>query len=355
MPAQSSLLSGLYPEQHAAVAWEAGLADSLTTLAEHLAASGYRTGAITDSYCVSRDFGFDQGFEWFSERRVWNIAETLREAREFMEADDGRPFFLFVQTYRTHMPYRSDDADIGKDTREVREELLRKARERGVPPPRDIPAARQKEIYERGVRDLDKKLGGFLDELEESGFFERAFLVFTSDHGEAFGEHGKLRHTGRPFEEEARIPLLVAGPGLVPADVDATASLVDLPRTIAALAGIPPAEEWGGVDLRQASGERAVYSFLSHAGESFVAFVEGERKVHALADPEALARGEHLGGYDLARDPGEQELLNDPWVSELCRAHAGRLAELLEPRATARRVELSAEDRAQLRAIGYGE
>ena len=355
MPSQSSMLTGLYPEQHAAVEWEAGLADSLTTIAEHLGQHGYRTGAITDSYCVSRDFGFDQGFEWFQERREWSLQETLAAARAFLSADDGRPTFLFVQTYRAHMPYRSDDADVSKDVLALRAELDRRWKEEGGERPRELPDERMRELYQRGVKDLDRQVGLFLADLESAGFFERGFLVFTSDHGEAFGEHGKSKHTGRPFEEESRIPLLVHGRGLEPADVRTPASLVDLPRTIAALAGVPPAGDWGGGDLLRAEAERTVYSFVRLRGASNVAFVERDRKIHALADPELLRRGEHLGAFDLARDPGELRSLDEGWVSELCRAQAGPMIELVTPRVTARRIELSEEDRAHLRAIGYGE
>ncbi len=355
LPSQSSLLTGLYPEQHAAVEWETGLADTLTTLAERLGDAGYRTGAITDSYCVSRDFGIDQGFEWFYERRQWSLAETLAGAREFLRADDGRPAFLFVQTYRAHMPYRSDDADAGRDYLALRAELEREWKAHGDEQRRRLPAERLRELYQRGVRDLDRQLGEFLRELETSGFLAEDLFVFTSDHGEAFGEHGKSKHSGRPFEEESRIPLLLRGRGLEPRDLHAAASLVDLPRTIAALAGVPPAEAWGGVDLLSDPGDRPVYSFVRLDGTPHVAFVEGERKVHALADPERLGRGEHLEAYDLASDPGEARALDEAWVADLCRSRAQIVAELLTPRASAPRIELSEEDRAHLRAIGYGE
>jgi hypothetical protein len=114
LPAQASMLTGLYPEQHGATELGHGLADELTTMPELLHARGYRTGAVTDSAFVSRHYGFDQGFEWFQEFRTWDLGATLRAASEFLAADDGRPMFLFVQTYRTHMPYRTGpDEDRG--------------------------------------------------------------------------------------------------------------------------------------------------------------------------------------------------------------------------------------------------
>ena len=80
-------------------------------MAEVLGRAGYRTAAVTDAGFFSRLFGQDQGFEWFEEvpQRAWNLEDTLARVRARMRAEDGRPLFLAVHTYRVVVPGRAAD------------------------------------------------------------------------------------------------------------------------------------------------------------------------------------------------------------------------------------------------------
>ncbi|MEO0652704.1 MAG: sulfatase-like hydrolase/transferase, partial [Planctomycetota bacterium] len=110
LPAQASLLTATQPYQHGATRIESSLGGDLPTLAEHLSAAGWRTAAVTDSYLVSSAHGLDRGFEIFieSEGRDPDIDRSIERALEAIDRDDGRPFFLYLQTYRTHIPYLVD-------------------------------------------------------------------------------------------------------------------------------------------------------------------------------------------------------------------------------------------------------
>ena len=88
---------------------------SVETIAESLGRAGYRTGAITDGGLVSQVHGFGEGFQWFDEEHT-TLEATLSRARSFLDAADGRPTFLFVQTYYTHAPY-----EVSEETRASRE------------------------------------------------------------------------------------------------------------------------------------------------------------------------------------------------------------------------------------------
>ncbi|HEX6882726.1 MAG TPA: sulfatase [Planctomycetota bacterium] len=355
LPSQASMLSGLWPEQHGATERDLGLAAEIETLPERLAAQGWRTGAVTDSAFVSRQFGFDQGFEYFQEFKRWNLGATLEAARAFLEADDGRPTFLFVQTYRTHMPYRTGpDEDRGPLRKMVREFRATCAAYGGDGSLSEEEAsARLLGLYREGVRALDQAFGAWWPGVQA---LAPTYLVFTSDHGEAFFEHGSVGHGGAPMEVKTRVPLLIHGPGIAAREVAESASLVDLPRTLATLAGVAPAPSFLGEDLLALARARPSYVFVHNEQDGLVAVVEGTRKVIAAANPERLAAGEIRGGTDLARDPGEKVDLaaSEGWGQELARAHAAALAELLRPRVAARRVELSEEDRTFLNDLGYG-
>src|SRR5262249_54081022 len=161
-----------------------------------------------------RHFGFDQGFAWFQEQdcRKRKLRNTLAWADDFLARDDGRPVFLFVHTYRTHSPYRQgpdeSEAELKTLVHRVREStgasLGEKLDSRLMPCLPEYLA-----LYRGGAHGLDALFGPWFARLEQSGIFRHGFLVFTSDHGEAFFEHGSREHDGRPHEEKVRIPLFV--------------------------------------------------------------------------------------------------------------------------------------------------
>jgi len=94
--------------------------------------------------------------------------------------------------------------------------------------------------YIRCVEDVDENIGDVLDALEKSGQKDNTIVVFTSDHGEMAGSH-KLRNKGCfAYEENMRVPLIVAAPGVTPAGStsDAFVNNVDILPTLAAMAGI---------------------------------------------------------------------------------------------------------------------
>ena len=368
LPSHASLFTGLYPHQHGAAGPRTALAPGAVTLAEHLAAAGYRTGAITDGAFVSAAFGLDQGFAWFDEGER-ELDETLDEVDAFLAAGDGRPTFLFVQTYRVHEPYRASPRTRGElagrlpiagDWPSLSAELYRNPWqwEQGEPiPPGMRPLVADLErLYRGGVADLDRGFGRFLGILERHGVDARGYTIFTSDHGEAFGEHDVLFHRTGVWEEHVRIPLLIRGPDLEPGRVEHAASLVDLPQTVAELVDLAPAPAWGGRSLVSAREDGAVFSFQCDGGEdSSMALIEGTRK---LIVPEALgglAEGvSPQRAYDLQRDPGETVNRSaESWSADLHARLASRVREISEPHVAPDEARLGADEEARLEDLGY--
>lgn len=100
-------------------------------------------------------------------------------------------------------------------------------------------------MSEQSIRDraemmlsVDEGLGQVLAELEESGTLDNTVIVFGSDNGFFFGEHGLSVERRLPYEESVRGPLLVRYPSLVAAGtkVDALVSSIDIAPSILALA-----------------------------------------------------------------------------------------------------------------------
>ncbi|MFH0945538.1 MAG: sulfatase [Planctomycetota bacterium] len=374
LPSQVSMFTGVFPGQHGAEDAASGMPGGLTTVAERLAEQGYRTGAITDSLFVSRDYGIDDGFEWFEEYKQRDLARTIRRALAFLDADDGRPTFLFVQTYRTHMPYQRAESDAGFSVEDEQKlikgcrKLVRWVANRTAPiDPRAIESEEIASLlkllhrqYLSGVLGLDLGFGEFARELDERRYFDSGFMIFTSDHGEAFLEHNHIVHPGPGFEELIRVPLLIRGPGVEPRTVPAPASLVDLPDTIADMAGIDSVDGWMGESLLGISRFRPVFAFTPGQRKSpvkhLVVIVKRDHKVLMNVLDRERGRGEPVLAFDLGTDPqelGDLVLQGAEWPRKLCDGVADTLVHLLTPIEERAPVYLSNQALEHLRAAGY--
>jgi len=377
LPAHATLFTGHYPRQVLGYGIGKRLPASLETVVERLAESGYRTGAWTGGGFVSADFGFDQGFEAFVECGE-DVERGIAEAEAFLAADDGRPAFLFVHTYRAHTPYDVSPetlASLGQrlgiqgDYEHLLARLRAAAREAGAVVPvakgriAEAPrtpqllrmAAQLRAHYLGGVADLDRLVGGFLETLKAQGVLETGYFVFTSDHGEAFLDHNAFFHGGIPHDEQARIPLLVRGPGAAPGVVEDPVSAIDLAPTLARLGGLAPGPDWPGRSLLEPRPERALYGCQFESALDDVVFVvDGSRKV--LLRQGGVGEAVVLSAYDLATDPGEQRDLagEDPaWLRALVERSLVPLEELRTHWAPSEDAEVAPDKAEELRALGY--
>jgi arylsulfatase A-like enzyme len=362
LPSHVSLLAGLHPYQGARNWRRASLSAEAVTLAERFADAGYRTLAVTERGFVSRTYGLDQGFEWFRERRS-DVAETTQALDDLLVSDDGRPLFVFFHTYRAHHPYRASVAarerlgitDDWEDLVRVAEQLPSAPAERA--PAEQAWLERKLALYRGGASDLDAAIGSLRALLEERGRWEATAVVFTSDHGEAFGEHGVAGHGVGLWGEEVRVPLLVRGPSVVPGTVEEGVSLVALPRTLSALAGLEAWEGWAGSDLLASDRRGPVWAFQCSAGApNRATLIHGSRKIIVDVDLEAGGLGALRFAYDLASDPAEQHDLSAsqaPWPGALMEAFAARASLLFEPLVGEDRAGVSPSQAAELRDLGY--
>lgn len=364
LPSIATILTGVFPGQHGATDLDRGVAPAVETLAEVLGRAGYRTAALTDSGLFSRHYGQDQGFQWFQETNVteWNLADTLARARQRLAADDGRPLFLVVHTYRVHGPMRlgpHEDLEPYNELRaRIRARMLEVEASDGEVKKMQVAlefAPEGLRMYENAVQDLDAKIGAWIEELERDAFFARGQLVLTADHGNSHGEHGQVGHGSDLYDVKLRVPLALAGRGIAARALAGPVSLVNLAPTVAALAGVAPDPSWVGRSLLEGVPSGPLYAFDLKARDAQVALYAEGHKLMA-PDVEALAAGRPSHAFDLGADPGENQNLAEraSWPAELGRALAATLEPLLVPAAAGQTLELSPEVLEQLRSIGYG-
>jgi len=184
-------------------------------------------------------------------------------------------------------------------------------------------------VYYAMTTNLDRNVGRLQAAIKELGTEDETLFVFTSDHGECFGAHGRMKKNIF-YEEAARVPFVVKHPSRIPAgrETDACISSVDIMPTLLGLAGAPIPEGVEGTDLSHLAegrdGPEPEFAFLQNTG-ACAAWEDGHEwravrtKRHTYARYRVDGR-EFL--FDNLEDPYQMnDLAGDP-------AHAGLLADL---------------------------
>jgi arylsulfatase A-like enzyme len=161
------------------------------------------------------------------------------------------------------------------------------------------------DLYEAEVAANDHAFGELLDELERRGLVEDTVVIFLSDHGEEFFDHGGWIHGRTLYREVLQVPLVIHLPGQREGRrVTAPAAHIDLMPTILELAGLAPEPGLRGRSLLgPADEQRAVSASLDLDGWGGWSAVQGGR--HALRH----LRIGYVGPaelYELDADPGER-------------------------------------------------
>ena len=188
---------------------------------------------------------------------------------ELMEQKKGEPFFLAAGFFNPHCPYVApkkyfDMYPLDEITLPDLDEA--KADLEDVPPmavmrdTRNWPyffdgvtveeARKCKQAYYACNTFVDAQVGRLLDALEENDLMDNTIIVFWSDHGYFLGEKG-LWYKRKAFERSARMPMLIAAPGLAQNGVSTNpVELLDLYPTLADLCGLTPPDNLEGASLR---------------------------------------------------------------------------------------------------------
>jgi N-acetylglucosamine-6-sulfatase len=135
------------------------------------------------------------------------------------------------------------------------------------------------------LQALDEGVASIIDALREADRLDNTYIVFTSDNGYSFGEH-RLVGKGHLYEESIRVPLLVAGPDVVPKPVDRLTSNIDF---------VPTMLDWAGASAPE--------GFVD--GTSFAGVLRGETDPNEPAA--VLLRGCRTGFDRQAPDRQAQE------------------------------------------------
>jgi arylsulfatase A-like enzyme len=186
--------------------------------------------------------------------------------------------------------------------------------------------------YDAGIRQMDDRLGELFDYLERTGLAGETLVVFVSDHGEEFGEHGSVIHGHTQYEEVLRVPFIMRGPGIARGQrVPDPVSLVDVVPTVLGRLGLPTPPGIDGVDLLQpVDAPRALYA------EADVTFPPEAPGLVPVGPHRAIRAGRFKLRLDL--DTGRRvlhDLATDPLERQDVGERHPRVAALLDSRLAA--------------------
>ncbi|MBI4517294.1 MAG: sulfatase-like hydrolase/transferase [Deltaproteobacteria bacterium] len=350
----------------------------LVTVAEVLRAAGFETGAVTEDGALGMSPSFRRGFNTYSENKsadVWfpegQVDLTFRKAAQWLAQNRDRRFFLFLHTFQVHAPYAPPAAY---------QHLFTKgdAATRGEPSP---PPNRDLIAYSQEMRYTDDELRALLAALAAEGLGANTIFILLSDHGEEFREHGLQGHGDQLYEEVSHVPLMLWGPGHIPAGrrIRVPVGHVDLMPTILELAGVKGAGQGTGTSLvsllRDPAAEAALAPRALFAEAALPSFEQPHRRpTYMMQIGTRKFLRSWRGGlpvyecYDLAADAGELRNLcaasgkpTDKLAERLdhyeedCRAQLAGLAQrAAQPVGVApAEVHLAPEHEEKLRALGY--
>ena len=369
-PARASFMSGQLPSRTGVYDNAAEFASSIPTYAHHLRRAGYQTCLSGKMHFVGPDqlHGFEQrlttdiypaDFGWTpdyrkpGERIDWwyhnmgsvtgaGVAEITNQMEyddevafaaeqklyDLARGGDKRPWCLTVSFTHPHDPYvaRRKYWDLYADCAHLQPDVAALPYAEHDPHAQRIfdandwrnfditegDIARSRRAYFANISYLDDKIGSILDVLERTR--QAAIVVFVSDHGDMLGERG-LWFKMNFYEGSARVPLMIAAPGIAPGLINDPVSTIDLCPTLCDLAGVSMTEVMPWTDgeslVPLAHGRKRTSPVaMEYAAEASITPLVGLRQdrwkyTNCAADPEQL--------FDLIADPQElTNLADDP-------------------------------------------
>jgi arylsulfatase len=252
-PALASLMTGLWPQHHGSREVSDPFTDG-TTLAEVLNKNGYATVGVSANWMASRKQNMERGFHAFISMKHVKTNDrarlvTDRALKLSRLAKKEKPLFLWAHYMDPHFPYNppknSKGVQPGKSCMKIMRAITKKklllaavqGNRRGLGE-RTLEDCTQ--LYDTEIAYMDSQIGRLLKELASDGRLENVIIVFTSDHGEAFGEAGLFYEHGSTLHDAIlKVPLLITAPGVTAGVDDAAIRLEDLMPTILSLAGVP--------------------------------------------------------------------------------------------------------------------
>lgn len=323
LPSHASIWTGLSVKSHGTThiggidGFDLQLDPHLPSLPAVLQNSGFQTSGFTNFMLLGEEFGFNHGFDWYdcdgSGKRT--AASTVDAFLYWLDNQaEAQNFFCVIHLFDVHSPYSPiapyDTAFCSEGVNSVTRWDLTEEGEllnRGD-------CQHLIDMYDSEILYVDNELNRLFREIRYREIADSSLIIITSDHGEEFLEHGGVGHGHALYQEQLRVPLIIAGAGINRGNISTVpAALYDIMPTVISYMSVDVPEGVEGLDLlSQASDQlRTIPSggvspdrfFLASTPLSdfqSCAVFEGSRKVIAYMGNDRFIQ------FDLEEDPKEE-------------------------------------------------
>jgi len=292
-PSHASIFTGQYPTAHH-VRNTGGfiLPSSSRPLAKILQEQGWDTAAFIGSAVLKRIFGFNLGFavyddqmpkpgpsDEFREDPERRAGVVVDRAIKWLNAQSGKPFFLWVHLYDPHLPYN---------------------------PPSPFQEQYKDHPYDGEIAYTDQQLGHLIDAVRKKAT-QGTIIAVLSDHGESLGEHGEYTHGVFLYDSTLRIVFLMSGPG-IPAGMRIKQQVrsIDFLPTLLELMGGKAPDQVQGTSLVPTFSGKGVATSVSYSETLYPKMNMGWAELRSIRTGQwKYVRAPKPELYDLTRDPGE--------------------------------------------------
>lgn len=355
-PSRGSLMSGRYPQNTPVITNDIPLSDNIVTFAEVLSKNGYATGYAgkwhldglgKPQWAPMRKFGFEDNRYMFNRGHWKQLEDTPEGPRVAAFNKKGEPSYGIeganAKNFTTDFLSQKTIDFITDHKNERFCYMLSLPDPHGpdqVRAPYDtmfnhfdfaIPSTFEKDTtglpswaahadkkmsqqamsrYFGMVKCIDDNIGKIIETLKNNGQLDNTIVVFTSDHGDLCGEHGRT-NKGVPMEGSAKIPFVLYYPSAVKAKslIHQALTTVDFMPTILGLIGVEKSGQEEGRDasdlFRQKSTDWKDVAFIRGTGQKdqksdvnwFGALTDRYKLIYAPEDEPWL--------IDLEKDPDE--------------------------------------------------
>ncbi|MBK9733315.1 MAG: sulfatase-like hydrolase/transferase [Chitinophagaceae bacterium] len=350
IPSRGSIVTGLYPHKHGATNNSENIYESLPTTAKILDSAGYYTGMIGKYHmAVKPQPGYDY---WFATKvnsgtdeynnLKYNLNGTLATVNghdtdivtdttlAFLDRNADKSFFVTIGYHAPHNPflpqssyaglYDGEEMPVPENTVHYKSNIpsfLYNLGDSYYIKPAEIPG--QYQPYYEMMAGLDDAIGKILQKLTDLSILDNTIVIFTSDNGAMFGEHG-LFLKRFAYDPSSRVPLFIRYPAWFNNEtvIDDQLTLnVDLAPTLLDAAGINGGYTFDGMSLKKMADGTADRSsmYFESVYDPYTEKLPSLRSVRTF-DAKYVAYGcthETDEFFDLAADPQENtNQINNP-------------------------------------------
>jgi len=195
------------------------------------------------TYLMQGDTGFATWARETKHAGSLDDRSTVDEAIEWLDGLGNNPFFVAINFQNSHLPFPVPPDFPRRFGPAKLDFTIRFAHF-----PKDKIQV-VKDVYADSLAYVDSQIGRLFQYLRTKNKWENTLVVVTSDHGQAFYEHGFASHASAIFDEVMRVPLIIRAPSLKAGLDNRLAQHVDVAPSIFGLLGLPAHPSFQGTDL----------------------------------------------------------------------------------------------------------